>query len=173
MRMSICISESENGNAAGNTASMNLDEVRPLSLSTLLPSAYPVCFSPSFCRTTWQETQWTPLELQPQGNLSDLGMEPASLVSPALAYGFFTTTATRETLALDGWDVYQRSNFTKPRLLQLLIHGKVVNSLTWDVCFIACLFSFYWHLIFYYLGFFFPRNHYISYFSLKQSSEKL
>lgn len=51
---------------SGNTGSMTLGEVRPLSLSTLLPSAYPVCFSPSFCRITWQETQWTPLEPQPQ-----------------------------------------------------------------------------------------------------------
>ena len=32
------------------------------------------------------------------GDLSDPGIEPASLVSPALAGGFFTTSATREAL---------------------------------------------------------------------------
>ena len=89
--------------------------------------------------------------------------------------GFFTTTATWEALALDGWDVYRRGNFTKPRLLQLLIHRKVLNSLTWDVCVIVCfLFIDIWYFTAWvFFLFFFSRNHYIYYFSLKQSSEKL
>ena len=36
----------------------------------------------------------------PPGDLPDLGIEPMSLISPALAGGFFTTSTTWEVLAL-------------------------------------------------------------------------
>ena len=39
------------------------------------------------------------------------------------------------TLAPDGWDSYERNDFTEPRLLYLPIHRKALNSLTWDVWF--------------------------------------
>ena len=35
-------------------------------------------------------------------------------------------------LAPDRWGVYQRNDFSEPRLLYLSIHGKVLNSLTWS-----------------------------------------
>ena len=34
--------------------------------------------------------------IPPPGDLSDPGIEPASLMSPALAGGFFTTSSTQE-----------------------------------------------------------------------------
>ena len=37
---------------------------------------------------------WNGLPWPPPGDLSDPGIEPASLVSPVLAGGFFTTSAT-------------------------------------------------------------------------------
>ena len=44
----------------------------------------------------------------PLGDLPDRGIEPASLVSPSLAAGFFTTSATWEALRVSGlpeaWD---------------------------------------------------------------------
>ena len=43
-----------------------------------------------------REEYWTGLPCPPPGHLPDLGMEPTSLMSAALAGGFFTTSATRE-----------------------------------------------------------------------------
>ena len=39
---------------------------------------------------------WSGLPCPPPGNLPDPGIEPVSLTSPALAGGFFTTSATWE-----------------------------------------------------------------------------
>ena len=39
---------------------------------------------------------WSQLPIPPPGNLSEPGMEPESLVSPALASGLFTTSTTWE-----------------------------------------------------------------------------
>lgn len=33
------------------------------------------------------------------------------------------------------WDAYEKNDFSKPRPLQLPIHTKVLNSLTWGICF--------------------------------------
>ena len=41
---------------------------------------------------------WSGLPCPPPGDLPDPGIEPASLMSPALAGGFFTTSAPREAL---------------------------------------------------------------------------
>ena len=39
------------------------------------------------------------------------------------------------TLAPESWGAYQRNDFSEPRLLHLLIHRKVLNSLTQDTWF--------------------------------------
>ena len=41
---------------------------------------------------------WTGLPFSPPGDLLDPGIEPESLVSPALAGGFFTTMRTGEVI---------------------------------------------------------------------------
>ena len=41
-----------------------------------------------------RQEYWSGLPCPPPGDLSDSGMEPASLMSPALAGGFITTSAT-------------------------------------------------------------------------------
>ena len=41
---------------------------------------------------------WSGLPCPPPGDLPDPGMERASIMSPALAVGFFTTSTTREAL---------------------------------------------------------------------------
>ena len=44
---------------------------------------------------SWQE-YWSGLPCSPLGDAPDPGIEPVSLMSPALAGGFFTTSAARE-----------------------------------------------------------------------------
>ena len=43
-----------------------------------------------------RQEYWSELPFPPPGHLPDPGIKPASLVSPALAGGFFTTSATWE-----------------------------------------------------------------------------
>ena len=43
-----------------------------------------------------RQEYWSGLPCPPPGDLPDLGIEPASLTSPALAGGFFTISATWE-----------------------------------------------------------------------------
>ena len=45
---------------------------------------------------TSRQEYWSDLLCPPPGNLPNPGTEPTSLTSPALADGFFTTTATWE-----------------------------------------------------------------------------
>ena len=45
-----------------------------------------------------RQEYWSGLPLPPSGDLPDPGIEPTSLMSPALAGGFFTTRATWEAL---------------------------------------------------------------------------
>ena len=59
---------------------------------TLWTVAYQAPLSMGFSR---QEC-WSGLPRPPPGDLPDLRLEPASLTSPALAAGFFTTSATWE-----------------------------------------------------------------------------
>ena len=47
-----------------------------------------------------RQEYWSGLPCLPPGDLPDPGVEPAFPVSPALAGGFFTTSATLETRAL-------------------------------------------------------------------------
>ena len=44
-----------------------------------------------------RQEYWSGLPFPPPGDLPDSGIEPASLVSPALAGGFFTTSTAWET----------------------------------------------------------------------------
>ena len=53
------------------------------------------CQAPLFMRFSRQE-YWSGLPCPPPGNLSESGMERTSLMSPALAGRFFTTSATWE-----------------------------------------------------------------------------
>ena len=43
-----------------------------------------------------RQGHWSGLPAPPPGDLPDPGIEPVSLMSPALAGGFFTTSATWE-----------------------------------------------------------------------------
>ena len=76
--------------------------------------AMPSLFSPvQFFATLWtkacqaplsmgfsRQEYWSGLPCPPPGDLPNPGMEPASLMSPALAGGFFITSATWETCIL-------------------------------------------------------------------------
>ena len=52
---------------------------------------------PLFMKFSKQE-YWSGLPFPTPGNLPDLGIEPTSLTSPALAGKFFTTNATWEAI---------------------------------------------------------------------------
>ena len=47
-----------------------------------------------------RQEYWSGLPFPTPGHLPDLGIEPASLASPALAGGFFTTSTTWEAQVL-------------------------------------------------------------------------
>ena len=53
-----------------------------------------------------RQEHWSGWPCPPPGDLPDPGIEPVSLKSPALAGGFFTTSATWETLRSLGEDSY-------------------------------------------------------------------
>ena len=52
---------------------------------------------------------WSGVLFPTPGDLPYPEIEPASLVSPALAGGFVTTSATWESLVNDGWAVIWRT----------------------------------------------------------------
>ena len=53
----------------------------------------------TLCMGFSRQEYWSGLPSPPAGDLPDPGIKPASLLSPALAGGFFTTSATWEALA--------------------------------------------------------------------------
>ena len=61
--------------------------------ATLWTSAYQAPLSMGFSRQEY----WSGLPFPPPGDIPDPGMELASLMSPALAVGFFTASATRNS----------------------------------------------------------------------------
>ena len=72
------------------------------SLQSCLTLCKPMDCSPpgSSVHGILQARYWSGLPCPPLGDLPDPGIEPASLVSPALASGFFTTSATREAIRM-------------------------------------------------------------------------
>ena len=63
---------------------------------TLWTAAHQAPLSMRFCRQEY----WHGLLCLPSGDFPDTGIKPASLASPALTGGFFTTSATWEALIL-------------------------------------------------------------------------
>ena len=61
-------------------------------------------YSPPGCSVhgILQAGYWSGLPFPPPGDLPDPGIKPSSLLSPALAGGFFTTSATWEAKILLG-----------------------------------------------------------------------
>ena len=62
------------------------------SCVTLWTVAHQALMSMAFSRQKY----WSGLPCSPTGDLTYPGIEPASLMSPALAGGFFTTSTSRE-----------------------------------------------------------------------------
>ena len=64
-----------------------------------------------------RQDYWSGVPFPPPGDLPHPGMEPASLMSPALVGAFFTTHATREVLmAVEGFPEAGRAS---PQILVL------------------------------------------------------
>ena len=66
--------------------------------ATLWSTAHQDPLSMGFSR----QEHWSGLPCSPPGDLPDQGIEPASLMSSALAGGFFTTSTT--------WEILQRNS---------------------------------------------------------------
>ena len=69
------------------------------------------CKAPLFMKFSRQE-YWNGLPFPPPGDLPDPGIEPASLMSFALADGLFTTSTTWEAPFLD-YNFYTNHSFLK------------------------------------------------------------
>ena len=71
-----------------------------------------------------RQEHWRELPFPPSGDLPNPGIELKSLVSPALAEGFFTSSTTREAqvqiLPLDKWAHWPNWRSPQPPLLQRL-----------------------------------------------------
>ena len=68
-------------------------------LQSCLTLRDPMDCSPPGSSSPWgfsRQEYWSGLPCPPPGNPADQGIKPASLMSPALAGGFFTTSATEE-----------------------------------------------------------------------------
>ena len=77
--------------------SISLVHFSPVQLfATLWTIAYQAPLSKGF---SWQE-YWSGFPCPPPGDLPNPGIKPESLISLALPGGFFTTTATWETLLI-------------------------------------------------------------------------
>ena len=78
------------------------------SLQSCLTLCDPVDHSPSGSAVHGFSRQeyWSGLPFPPPGDLPDLGIEPKSLMSPALAGRFFTSSATFITVLLNKANVY-------------------------------------------------------------------
>ena len=94
-------------------------QIRSLNSSVLSSHSSPLCmlsrFSPVWLfATLWtvahqallsmgfsRQEYWSGFPCPPPGDLPDPGTEPISLMSPALADGFYTTSATWEALTYD------------------------------------------------------------------------
>ena len=63
-----------------------------------------------------RQEYWSRLLCPPQGNLPNPGIEPASLTSPALAGGFFTTSTT--------WEAPDSTITEQDRALSMLLHRR-------------------------------------------------
>ena len=87
-------------NAVDLGLSFPVNHVRMLvtqSCLTLCDAMDCSCQAP-LCRGFSRQEYWSGLTCRPPGDLTDPGMEPMCLMSPALARAFFTTSATWEAL---------------------------------------------------------------------------
>ena len=73
--------------------------------ATLWSVAHQAPLSMGFSRQEY----WSGLPCLPPGDLSDPGIKPASLMSPALAGGFITTSATWEAVMVSSFHLIQLS----------------------------------------------------------------
>ena len=84
-----------------------------------------------------RQEYWSGLPLPILGNLLDPGIKPVSLVSPALAGGFFTTSATWEAQLqgrqeAGGWGA-RRTGLEAPEVTALVGDGKPLQGFE-EVC---------------------------------------
>ena len=90
------------------------------------PMDYIACQAPLSMGFSRQE-HWSGLPCPPP-DLPDPGMEPASLMSPALAGRFFTTSATWEAPKIRIQGSKKKKNQKTPNVISSFIAGRVLQS---------------------------------------------
>ena len=98
----------------GGCGSDQLLALRRVRLCDPRAAAYQAPPSMGFPRQEY----WSRLSFPPPGDLPDPGIKPMSLVSPALAGGFFTTNTTWEALGGEWNHVYECPFNAHPKLSQ-------------------------------------------------------
>ena len=73
-----------------------------------------------------RQEYWSGLPCPPPGALPDLGMEPASLTSPALAGRFFITSAIWEALMSL---IYTTFSLLIPQSFSILFFRQIINKM--------------------------------------------
>ena len=67
-------------------------------------------------------------------SLAAMGLPPLPVLALRI-WGWGGYLKRCRILAPDSWDAYERNGFSKPRLLYLPIHRRVLNSFIWDIWF--------------------------------------
>ena len=67
---------------------------KSLSCVRLFATLWTVACQAPLSMGFFRQEHWSELPFPPLGDLPDLGVQPTSLMSPALAGGFFTSSAT-------------------------------------------------------------------------------
>ena len=77
-------------------------KVKSLSRVRLLATPWTAAYQAPPSMGFSRQEYWSGLPCPPPGDLPDPGIKPASIMSPALEGGFFTTRATWEAPSLPG-----------------------------------------------------------------------
>ena len=93
--------------------------------SCLSVTPWTVVFQASLFMGFSKQEYWSGLPCPPLGDLPNPGVEPTSLMSPALVGGFFTTSAT--------WEAHGTAQL--PSIFKCSLH---FSNVVWRACFNPC-----------------------------------
>jgi len=102
-----CICQNQSKHSKGCAMLGRFSHVRLFVISRTVAHQAPL--SMGFSRQEY----WCGLPCPPPGDLPDTGIQPVSLMSPALAGGFFTTSASWEALILRAYTSHLGGHYTK------------------------------------------------------------
>ena len=103
-----------------------------LSCAQLFVNPWTVACQAPLSKGFSRQEHWNGLPFpSPTCYLIVISLQPVPMVSPKGAQNVKNTGYWPQ----DNWEEYERNDFSKLRLLHLPLHGKGLNSLTWDIWF--------------------------------------